>query len=113
MSDKLHSLELALDSLPAEHRDEVKRILYGNPCEYVQLCVNAGRRRSVIHRCLRARVLPVAEPAAAAAAAKEFELKAYKIACAPEQVGGLHGCGCRSLPHPAGRRVGPGLCGWV
>ncbi len=35
MSDKLHSLELALDTLPAEHRDEVKRILYGNPCECV------------------------------------------------------------------------------
>lgn len=66
MSDKLHSLEHALESLPDEHRDEVKRILYGNPVE----------------------VLPVVAAAAESAAAKEFELKAYKVPCPAEQLRG-------------------------
>jgi hypothetical protein len=33
MSDKLESIDSALDLLPTEVRDEVKRVLYGNPCQ--------------------------------------------------------------------------------
>lgn len=35
MTDKLTSVEAALETLAPEYRDEVKRVLYGNPVKYV------------------------------------------------------------------------------
>lgn len=64
MSASLHSLEAALDTIPdAGMRDEAKRILFGNPVEK----------------------LAVVPAAAEQAAAKNFEVQAYKIPCPAEQ----------------------------
>jgi len=64
MSAEFESLESALDTLAPALQSEVKRILYGNPAE----------------------PLAVSAPTQAQAAARNFEVKAYKIAAAAEQV---------------------------